>query len=162
MNECPCGSGLAFADCCEPILSGRLEAPTAERLMRARYSAYVTGNISFLGDSLHPEHRDDWDEEATRKWSERATWSGLRIEAIERGGEQDDEGIVEFRASYRQDGMMMKHHEISRFARKDGKWYYVEGRMPPPSTKRSDAPKVGRNAPCPCGSGLKHKKCCGR
>jgi SWIM/SEC-C metal-binding protein len=22
--------------------------------------------------------------------------------------------------------------------------------------------KVGRNAPCPCGSGKKHKKCCGR
>lgn len=24
------------------------------------------------------------------------------------------------------------------------------------------APKVGRNDPCPCGSGLKYKKCCGR
>jgi len=24
-----------------------------------------------------------------------------------------------------------------------------------------DAPKVGRNDPCPCGSGKKHKKCCG-
>lgn len=23
-------------------------------------------------------------------------------------------------------------------------------------------PKVGRNAPCPCGSGKKYKKCCGR
>ena len=27
--------------------------------------------------------------------------------------------------------------------------------------KRSDK-KIGRNAPCPCGSGKKHKKCCGR
>ena len=24
------------------------------------------------------------------------------------------------------------------------------------------APKVGRNDPCPCGSGLKYKKCCGK
>ena len=23
-------------------------------------------------------------------------------------------------------------------------------------------PKVGRNDPCPCGSGLKYKKCCGK
>ncbi|MEM9173783.1 MAG: SEC-C metal-binding domain-containing protein [Myxococcota bacterium] len=23
------------------------------------------------------------------------------------------------------------------------------------------SPKVGRNDPCPCGSGRKHKKCCG-
>ena len=23
-------------------------------------------------------------------------------------------------------------------------------------------PKIGRNDPCPCGSGLKYKKCCGR
>jgi preprotein translocase subunit SecA len=27
---------------------------------------------------------------------------------------------------------------------------------------RRDAPKVGRNDPCPCGSGRKYKKCCGR
>ena len=28
-------------------------------------------------------------------------------------------------------------------------------------TVRRDAPKVGRNDPCPCGSGKKFKKCCG-
>lgn len=162
MNECPCGSGRAFADCCEPLLTGKLPAPTAERLMRSRYSAYVTGDITYLGESLHPDHRADWDEAATRKWAENATWLGLRIESTEAGGESDDKGMVEFSASYRQDGMMMTHHEISHFARQDGRWYYVEGRMPPPRTQRSDVPKVGRNAPCPCGSGMKHKKCCGR
>jgi uncharacterized protein YecA (UPF0149 family) len=26
---------------------------------------------------------------------------------------------------------------------------------------RRDKPKVGRNDPCPCGSGKKYKKCCG-
>lgn len=25
---------------------------------------------------------------------------------------------------------------------------------------RRESPKVGRNDPCPCGSGKKHKKCC--
>ena len=29
-------------------------------------------------------------------------------------------------------------------------------------TYRREAPKVGRNDPCPCGSGKKYKKCCGR
>jgi uncharacterized protein len=31
----------------------------------------------------------------------------------------------------------------------------------PPSTVRRDAPKTGRNDPCPCGSGRKWKQCCG-
>jgi preprotein translocase subunit SecA len=30
-----------------------------------------------------------------------------------------------------------------------------------PATVRKDGPKVGRNDPCPCGSGKKYKKCCG-
>jgi uncharacterized protein YecA (UPF0149 family) len=29
------------------------------------------------------------------------------------------------------------------------------------STTRREEPKVGRNAPCPCGSGKKFKQCCG-
>lgn len=28
--------------------------------------------------------------------------------------------------------------------------------------RQAGGPKVGRNDPCPCGSGLKHKKCCGK
>ena len=32
----------------------------------------------------------------------------------------------------------------------------------PPQTVRHATPKVGRNDPCPCGSGRKHKQCCGR
>jgi preprotein translocase subunit SecA len=31
----------------------------------------------------------------------------------------------------------------------------------PPTTVRRSMPKVGRNDPCPCGSGKKYKKCCG-
>jgi preprotein translocase subunit SecA len=31
-----------------------------------------------------------------------------------------------------------------------------------PKPARRNAKKVGRNAPCPCGSGKKYKKCCGR
>jgi len=39
--------------------------------------------------------------------------------------------------------------------------------LPPPSQEEKPAdntkePPIGRNAPCPCGSGKKFKKCCGR
>lgn len=162
MSECPCGSGVPYADCCEPILTGAMAAPTTERLMRSRYTAYQKGAIGYLGESLHPEHKADWDEAATRRWSANADWLGLEIVATEAGGEQDDEGTVEFIAQYRENGVARRHHEVSRFARKDGRWYYVEGSTPAVATHRNEAPKVGRNDPCPCGSGKKYKKCCGR
>jgi len=162
MSECPCGSGLAYADCCQPVITGQRPAATAEQLMRARYSAYDQGVITFLGDSLHPGHKDDWDEAATRRWAERADWLGLEIVATEQGGEDDDQGVVEFIAGYREDGVARRHHEISRFARHEGRWYYVEGSTPAVQTRRLEVPKVGRNDPCPCGSGRKYKKCCGR
>lgn len=31
-----------------------------------------------------------------------------------------------------------------------------------PATFRRTLPKIGRNDPCPCGSGKKFKQCCGR
>lgn len=38
----------------------------------------------------------------------------------------------------------------------------VPDREHKPETYRRDQPKVGRNDPCPCGSGKKYKNCCGR
>ena len=37
-----------------------------------------------------------------------------------------------------------------------------EGPLEAPPTIRNPGPKVGRNDPCPCGSGKKYKRCCGR
>lgn len=34
--------------------------------------------------------------------------------------------------------------------------------LPRPETYKREGPKVGRNDPCPCGSGKKYKKCCGK
>lgn len=33
---------------------------------------------------------------------------------------------------------------------------------PPKKPVKRASPKVGRNDPCPCGSGKKYKKCCGK
>jgi len=161
MSHCHCGSEQPFDACCGPVLSGERQAATAEALMRARYSAYQTNNIGFLGESLHPDHRHDWDEPATRRWAENAQWLGLEILATEGGGEGDELGTVEFIASYKEKGVLKRHHEISRFRKEGGRWYYVDGRMPKPETVKRAQPKVGRNDPCPCGSGKKYKKCCG-
>ena len=160
MDLCHCGSGKPFEACCGPILSGAAPAETAEALMRARFSAYAEHQIDFLGESLHPEHRDDWDRAATERWASSSTWEELAVRGCEGGGADDDEGTVEFVARYRERVQTRRHHEISRFLRLAGRWYYVDGRMPKPETQRNPQ-KVGRNDPCPCGSGKKFKKCCG-
>lgn len=161
-GNCPCGSGKPYDECCGPLHRGETTAETAEALMRARYSAYEKGAFEFLHESLHPNHRSDHDLNATRRWAEKSRWTGLEVRVVEAGGTDDDTGVVEFIASYRENNQQRKHHEIGRFERFKGAWYYVDGEMPAPETVRYDTPRVGRNEPCPCGSGKKYKKCCGK
>ena len=161
MPFCHCGSGQPYQTCCEPYVTGQENAPTAEALMRSRYSAYVEGAVDYLGETLHPQHRADWDREATRRWSEDAQWLGLEIVATEAGRQQDQQGMVEFIASFKENGSEKRHQECSRFARVNERWYYVDGEAPKPKTQRHSTPRVGRNDPCSCGSGKKFKKCCG-
>jgi SEC-C motif-containing protein len=94
------------------------------------------------------------------RWARESTWLGLTIVARERGGSADDEGIVEFQAAYRSRDTRMVHHERSRFRRREGRWFYVSGELVKPSPARRTV-TVGRNDPCPCGSGRKYKRCCG-
>jgi SEC-C motif-containing protein len=161
MSLCPCGSKVPYDQCCGPILAGEAQAPTARALMSARYTAFTTGDIDFLGRSLHPDHRHDHDALATRRWAESADWIGLEIVATEGGGEEDENGEVEFIATFKEKGMVRRHHERSRFTRQDGQWFFVDGDVVVPKTQVNTGPKVGRNDPCPCGSGRKYKKCCG-
>ena len=162
LESCYCGSGKTYAECCEPLIKGAKAADTAESLMRARYSAYVVADIDYIGESTHPDHRHTHDEAATRRWAESATWLGLEIVGAAGGSADDEKGTVEFIASYKEDGVAKKHHEISTFEKKDGTWYLIDGQLVSPETVRNDTPKVGRNEPCPCGSGKKYKKCCGK
>jgi SEC-C motif-containing protein len=68
---------------------------------------------------------------------------------------------VEFEASYERDGLRDIHHERAQFKKVDGQWLYDEGDIVPKTIVRA-TPKVGRNDPCPCGSGKKYKHCCGK
>jgi SEC-C motif domain protein len=160
MTNCPCGSNKLFSECCEPYLSGTSNAPTAEALMRARYSAHVTANIDFIEQTIHPDARAEFNRENARKWAEESQWHSLEILNVIGGKEDDVEGSVEFIAAYSQKGERIDHHELSTFRKEAGTWTFVDGRMVNKPFRR-DQPKIGRNDPCLCGSGKKYKKCCG-
>ena len=159
---CPCGSGKPFADCCGPILGGAAKAPTAEALMRARYAAYATANLDFLYESSGPEVRQEFDREASRKWAEGSRWTGLDILAVDKGGANDDTGTVEFVAHYAVANKHFNHRERASFRRIAGDWRFIDGKILAQPTIQRETAKVGRNDPCPCGSGKKYKHCCGR
>ena len=158
---CPCKSGKAFGECCGPVISGAVEAETAERLMRARYASYVTGDVGFLKTSATRAVQAEFDERASRAWSRAAQWHGLEIISTERGQVGDTTGVVEFRALYTANGEFCNHHEVSRFVKEDGGWKFADGEIVGEKPIVREQPKVNRNDPCPCGSGKKYKKCCG-
>ena len=154
-QECPCGGGGEFAQCCEPIIKEPETAPTAERLMRARYSAYATGAIDFLEKSNHSKTRKQFDPEGAERWSKDSRWLGLTILSVDSA--LPDRAHVNFEARYEdKDGTPIFHRERSLFEREDDEWRFVSGGAIPAVSQ-----KVGRNEPCPCGSGKKYKKCCG-
>ncbi|SCA55696.1 conserved hypothetical protein [Candidatus Terasakiella magnetica] len=160
MSLCPCGSNIEYANCCEPFHNGEV-APTAEKLMRSRYSAFEKGKMTYLSDTLTEASRKDYDPVETEQWASTAKWNKLEIVKTEKGEEGDEEGIVEFRAHFKMNGQQQVHYERSSFKKVDGRWYYEDGVINPAQEQRIVANKVGRNDPCTCGSGKKYKKCCG-
>ncbi len=160
MQNCPCGSSKEYAQCCEIYHNKTQQAPTAESLMRARYSAFVKDQIDYVG-STHKPGTTDFDPADAKRWANDSTWKGLEIVSTSKGREADNDGIVEFKASYTDvEGNDITHHEISQFEKIDGKWFYAEGQIVGAGPIKRATPKVGRNEPCPCGSGKKYKKCC--
>ena len=155
LQVCVCGSGQLFADCCSPLLTGKKVAKTAEQLMRSRYSANVVGDERYLLASWHHTTRPPGLDMAASP-----QWIGLVVVDVENGRETDLSGQVEFKATYMQAGKTAVLHERSTFVQENDKWFYVDGITPDLGGK--SAQKVGRNAPCPCGSGRKYKKCCMR
>ncbi|AYJ49955.1 YchJ family protein [Rhodococcus sp. P1Y] len=119
---CPCLRGVPFEVCCEPVIEGRVIAPTAEHLMRSRYSAFSVGNAAHL---LASWHRTTAPEVVELDPDQR--WYRLDFHYSSAGGLLDREGIVEFSAFYRHPDGNGSLRERSRFVRDDGKWFYVDG-----------------------------------
>jgi SEC-C motif-containing protein len=121
VTACPCDSGRTYAACCGRLHSGTEIAASAEALMRSRYSAYVLKLGDYLLATWHPSTRPAELDLA----ADPSKWLGLEV----RRHEQQDEthATVEFVARYRIDGRGHRLHEVSRFVRADGRWYYLDG-----------------------------------
>ena len=161
MTECPCGSGQPYADCCAPLINGEAQAQSAEALMRARYSAHVNSEIDYIHDTTLASRRDNFNRARLLNWTQHAQWLGLEILDTTDGMPEDTTGTVKFIARYREKGKRVNHHEIAEFTKEDGRWFFKDGNAPKAEQFIRQGPKVGRNDPCPCGSGKKYKKCCG-
>lgn len=161
MDLCPCGSGNNYADCCEPYIRGTQSAPTAEALMRSRYAAYVKTEIDYIYETTHERQRDKFNRKESEAWSRKTDWYSLEIRNTEAGGADDQTGEVEFIARYRNKGKMAQHHEVAEFKKEGDQWFFYDGHAPKYEQVKRNGTKIGRNDPCPCGSGKKYKKCCG-
>lgn len=126
--------------------------------MRSRYTAFVRGDLDHVERTHAPEIRDDFNRGEAERAAAESEWQRLDIL---RAGEEGDSGTVEFLLHFRRDGTDLRHHERATFRREDGRWLYVSGEVNPKGEPRRVA-KVGRNEPCPCGSGRKYKACCGK
>lgn len=155
-QPCPCGAGEPYGSCCEPLHLGAA-APTAEHLMRSRYSAFCLSKIDYLLATLHPSQRQPNDRANLLQTLSRTKWTRLRILATNRGAAGDDSGRVEFVATYHEGGIARRLHERSDFVKENDRWYYHSGEH----ENLAPSPKPGRNQPCWCGSGKKYKKCHG-
>ncbi|MBK6999390.1 MAG: SEC-C domain-containing protein [Rhodoferax sp.] len=121
---CPCGSEQPYTLCCERWHAGWSQqeyAPSAQALMRSRYSAYALGLIDYLLATWHPSTAPGELELPPVKW--------LSLD-VRQATESADAAVVEFVALYRVNGRAERMHEVSRFVRQDGCWYYIDGHTP--------------------------------
>lgn len=123
-KQCPCNDELDYENCCKPFHQGKL-APSAEKLMRSRYSAYVLKLEDYLIKTWHPSKKPkklDLQNDQTK-------WLGLKIISTKKGLENDFEGEVEFEAKFEIDGKTHLMIEKSKFVKRSNAWIYKEGKV---------------------------------
>ena len=147
--NCPCYSGQTFDRCCERFISHRELPENATQLMRSRYSAFALEDRDYLLETWHPDLRP-----TQLSFDSGIRWLGLEIMESEEHGKK---ALVEFEASLLLQGEVSAMHERSEFVLQQGRWLYTTGEQLAP---RAAAWKPARNQDCPCGSGLKFKRCC--
>ncbi len=173
--ECPCGrmepgangkvARKLFSVCCKPFIQGDTKPDYCEQLMRSRYSAYTLGDADYLIQTWHPSKQALLNRNDLLQSAKETEWLSLDVVKNDQEGSF---GTVEFNAFYRQrrsdnnaghtnDKSISCMHEVSRFEKIADQWYYFDGEL-----DANNQIKVGRNDPCPCGSGKKYKKCCDR
>ncbi|MCE1186353.1 MAG: SEC-C domain-containing protein [Rhodocyclales bacterium] len=127
MSTCPCGTPRTYATCCGALIDDGAPAPTAEALMRSRYTAFTLGREAYLLATWHPSQRPASLDLAAENPPPR--WLGLQVKQTLLIDETH--AIVEFVARYKIGGRAHRLHETSRFERVDGHWLYVDGDIHP-------------------------------
>lgn len=166
MSTCPCRTfetpAQDYSACCGPVHEGKKTAESAEKLMRARYSAYAKKNMSFIDGTQIMLEGESFNQDEALKWAESSEWKGLKVVGTKKGVGNDTTGIVEFEAHYQDkaSGKELVHKETALFEKAGGQWKFKDGNIAGAQPIKRLEPKVGRNDPCACGSGKKSKKCC--
>ena len=121
MSSCYCGNSVSYQDCCEPYIKGIANAPTAEKLMRSRYSAFATGAADYLVNTTHISKRRLHNKKNILDWSQANKWLKLEVLA-------STETTVTFKAYYLDENLKAQvHYEHSTFKLENDKWFYVDG-----------------------------------
>ena len=93
---CYCGNSLEFKECCYLFIKNKSFPNTPVELMKARYSAFVIGDIDYIYDSHHIDTRKEISKEDIKNWSLNSKWLGLEILNIGEINNDSLEGTVEF------------------------------------------------------------------
>ena len=113
---------------------------TPKELMVSRYDAFVREDWAYLAQTSVHQTIEELSNSIPLQW--------LKLDVLDAY-----ESVVEFKAYYKENGKIQVLHEKSNFIKEDGVWLYADGKL--------YNSKIERNETCPCGSGKKHKKCCG-
>lgn len=122
--KCYCNSELSFSECCQPYILGVKKTPTAEALMRSRYSAYAVHDADYLWQTTAPKERKHHSKPDMLQWAKTNQW--IKLEIL-----KATDFVVEFKAyylDYRLEAQV--HHEKSFFIRENDNWYYEKGVYP--------------------------------
>ncbi|MCH2224955.1 MAG: Sec-C motif domain protein [Crocinitomicaceae bacterium] len=129
--NCPCGREKEYEKCCKIVHDSQSNARTAEDLMRSRYCAFTKAMEQYLLASHHSSTRIlESESKQLINWAKSVKWHSLKILETIKGGEDDFDGIVEFRATYFENRQLKVIHERSTFKKEYGTWYYLDQLIP--------------------------------
>jgi SEC-C motif-containing protein len=175
-NKCFCGSNKNFSSCCHPFINRDDFPQTPEKLMRSRFSAYVSGNSEYIYDTYAKSSQTSQSINDINEWGNACSWLALQIHPTSMNcniGDDTTEQFVEFSAFYISDDILYELRENSRFMlediqinnKKNMQWRYIDGDI----INHSELFKIKRKDLCPCNlyptawslkRGKKFKQCC--
>lgn len=118
--SCPCGLAAPYAECCGRWNPEGAQAPTAELLMRSRFTAFARRDAAYLRATWHPKHCP-----ARLDLAGSPRFTRLAILGTTGGGMLEKTGTVHFRAHYVDGSTGGVVEENSSFVREGGRWLYV-------------------------------------